>query len=203
MLKIAFIINLTIVICQALTFGHIKDKKNIFKFYTYLQNFIAMIVSLIFSAFSILYVVYGREIPEFVRGLRYLASCSLLATMFIFVVFLGAGRKIAITEDDFLPGFSPKTANVIMHYFCPVLSSISFLLFEREISLCNSIWTGIAAIPSCIYWFIYIVLSSTKLWDEPYKFTSNGGKNSLLEILHFCLVPLSFIAISFILWNLK
>ncbi len=203
MLIIAFIINLIIVICEFLTLGHIRSKRNILKYYTYLQNFIGLIVSLIFCICLIVCIVSDRAIPEFVKGLRYVATCGLLATMLVFIVFLGAGKKIAITEDDFLFGFSAKTGNIILHYICPILSLVSFVLFEREINLSNGIWTGIVAIPSCIYWATYILLSVTKLWEEPYNFTSQKGKNNICESLSVLTIPLSFMAISFILWNVK
>ena len=48
-------------------------------------------------------------------------------------------------------------ANIILHYICPILSLVSFLLFEREIKISNGIWTAIVAIPSCIYWITYII----------------------------------------------
>ena len=179
MLILAFIINLMIVICEVLTLGHIKGKRNILKYYTYLQNFIALIVSFVFSVCLIVYIVFDKRILEFAKGLRYVATCGLLTTMFVFIVFLGAGKKIAITEDDFLFSFRPKTANIILHYICPILSLMSFVFFEREIHLSNSIWTGIAPIPSCIYWVTYMVLSVTKLWEEPYNFTSEKEKNNI------------------------
>ena len=203
MFLLAFIINLIIVICEILTLGHIRGKRNILKYYTYLQNFIALIVSIIFSVCSIVCIVSDGTVPEFVKGLRYVATCGLLATMLVFVVFLRAGKKIAITEDDFLYGFSPKIANIILHYICPLLSLVSFVFCEREIDLTNDIWTGIAAIPSCVYWIAYGVLSATKLWEEPYNFSSEGEKNKISEIIIVLLIPLSFIAISFVLWNVK
>jgi hypothetical protein len=203
MLIAAFIINVIMIICEFRTLGHIRGKGNVLKYYTYLQNFIGLIVSLIFCICLIVCTVSGRTIPEFVKGLRYTATCGLLATMLIFITFLGAGKKIQITEDDFLFGYSPKTANIILHYVCPILSLVSFVLFEREIPLSNGVWTGIVAIPSCIYWIIYIVLSATKLWEEPYDFASRGEKNNIVEILTVLLIPLSFIAISFILWNIQ
>ena len=203
MLIAAFIINLIIVICEFLTLGHIRGKRNILKYYTYLQNFIGLIVSFIFCICLIPCIVSDRTIPEFVKGLRYTATCGLLATMLIFIAFLGAGKKIQITEDEFVFGYSPKTANIILHYICPTLSLVSFVLFEREITLTNGVWTGIVAIPSCIYWIIYIVFSVTKRWEEPYDFASQGEKNNIGEILSVLLIPLSFVAISFILWNIK
>lgn len=203
MLKIALLIHLILAICQLYTLGHIRGKRNILKYYTYLQNFLALIVSLVFVAFLIVSMVSDREMPECIKGLRYVATCGLAATMFIFIAFLGAGKKIAITEDDFLRGFHPQMANAILHYVCPILSLVSFVLFERELPLSNGIWTGLVAIPSCIYWIIYTVLSVTKRWEEPYDFASQEENSKLREMMPFFLIPLSFIAISFVLWNIK
>ena len=203
MLIIAFIINLIIVICELCVLGHIKGKWNILKYYTYLQNFLTVIVSLTFSVCLGVCTLTNKMVPEFIKGLRYVTTCGLLATMFIFVVFLGAGKKIEITEDDFLFGFHPRTANIILHYICPVLSCVSFLLFEKEIHISNDIWTAIAPIPSCIYWVAYLILSLTKSWEEPYNFASHGEQNKIGDVLSVALIPLSFIFISYILWNLK
>ncbi len=135
--------------------------------------------------------------PDICKIARY------VATMFIFIVFLGNGKKTAITQEDFLSGFSPKKANIILHYVCPMISLLSFVFFERQVDLTNDIWTGIVAIPSCAYWIVYIVLYKTELWKEPYNFTVSSKKNNLLEILNMLLIPLSFIAISFVLCNVK
>ena len=203
MLITALIINTVIVISEFVTLGHIRGKRNILKYYTYLQNFLALIASLIFSVCSVVCLISGRAIPESIRGLRYVTTCGLSATMFMFIVFLGAGKKIAITEDDFLPGIRPVTANIILHYICPILSIVSFLLFEREITVSNGIWTAIAAIPSCVYWIAYMLLSLTNAWDEPYNFASPGKNCKIWDMLSVFLIPFSFIGISYILWNMK
>ena len=91
---------------------------------------------------------------------------------------------------------------MLLHYVCPAVSLLSFAVFERSIGLSSDIWTGLTAIPSCVYWVVYWILSAAKLWEEPYDFTSKG-KNNLVEILTFVLIPLSFMAISFVLWNIK
>ena len=203
MLITALILNLVILVCELYALGHIKGKLNILKYYTYLQNFLSLITSLICSVYLTISITSGEMMPEFVKGLRYVTTCGLVATMFIFIVFLGNGKRIAMTEDDILPGFSSQKANIIFHYVCPIVSLLSFVIFERHIDLTNVIWTGIVAIPSFIYWIVYIVLSKTKLWKEPYDFTEASKKNNILEILTVLLIPLSFIAISFVLWNIK
>lgn len=137
--------------------------------------------------------------------MRYIATTGLIATMFIYVVFLSSKNKNLMSEKDFISGFSPKKANFILHYFCPVISLLSFVIFERQIILTQSEWTGYVAIPSCLYWIIYAILSATNLWEEPYDFTSTKEKkkNTLLEALVMMSIPLSFILISYILWNIK
>ena len=79
------------------------------------------------------------------------------------------------------------------------------IVFEREITLTNSIWTGLAPLPSCLYWLVYLILSLTKLWEEPYELASkiNGVKGLLLEIFTLILIPIVFILVSFLLWQIK
>ncbi len=194
----ALIANLAIAICEAYIFWHVRHKCDILKYYTYLQNGLSLVSSLLFVGF----MVFDNEVPEIINGFRYITTCGLVATMFIFVFFLGAGKKVMITNDDFLPGVSPAVANAILHYICPMLSLASFLFFEREFCLSNPIWTGLVALPSCLYWVVYAILSVMKLWDEPYDFTDSGG-SKIREALPFVLIPVSFIAISYVIWNIR
>lgn len=196
---IALIINILIIILEIFTLHKLKRKLDMLKFYTYLQNLLTLIVSIVLVIYLTLNLLSNTIIPEYVRGLRYIVTCGLVSTTFIFVVFLGAGKKLSITEDDFKKGLSPKLANVILHYICPLLSTVSFIFFEKEILLNNGIWTLIVALPSCLYWIVYILLSTTKKWEEPYNFSTN----KVLEILTYILIPISFIVFSIILWNVK
>ena len=196
---ISLIINILIIVLESYTLLKIKRKTDIFKYYTYLQNLIALVVSFIFVFYLLFNLINNYIIPEYGRGLRYIATCGLASTTFIFVVFLGAGKKRTITDDDFKKGLNPKLGNIILHYICPLLSIISFIFFEKEILVNNGIWTLIVALPSCLYWIVYIILSVTKKWEEPYNFSYN----KVLEILTYILIPISFILFSFILWDLK
>jgi hypothetical protein len=200
MLEASFIINLIIVIVEIIVLSHIKEKINIFKYYTYLQNFLLTLTSLIYCIFLLIHFITNNQFIELVKGLRYIATCGVVSTTFIFVVFLQCGKRAPITKDDFIGNFNHIFANIILHYICPLLSLISFVVFEREIILNSGLWTMIVAIPSCLYWLIYIILTSTKVWKEPYDFTY---KKKIWEVLTMILIPLSFILISFIIWNIK
>lgn len=205
LLSISLLLNLIIVGCEIWTLSKIREKINIIKYYTFLQNFLALIISSIFSVYLIMNIFREGTIPEFIKGMRYIATCGLISTMFIYVVFLSSKNKNLMSEKDFVSNFSPKKANFILHYFCPVISLLSFVIFERQIILTQSEWTGYVAIPSCLYWIIYAILSANNLWEEPYDLTSTmeKKKNNLIEILVMIAIPLSFILISYILWNIK
>ena len=156
MLIIALILNIILIGLELMVLISIKGKRNILKYYTYLQNFLSLITSFIFSLCLIFCLSFKESIPEFIKGLRYVSTCGLLATSFIFLIFLRKENK-------------------------------------------NVIWTALVAIPSCLYWLVYLILSASKKWDEPYEFST---KNKFIEVLTFILIPISFIVISIILWNI-
>lgn len=193
LIDIALILNIIIILLEAYALLSIKHKAHIFKYYTYLQNFITLLISILFSAF------YFFEIFEFIKGLRYVATCGLISTMIIYALFLR--KENIISKEDVLNNVNPKIINIFLHYICPILSLVSFVFFEREIVLENGIWTMIVNIPSIAYWGIYIVLSSAKKWQEPYKFSNN--KNKWVEAFVYIAIPLIFIMICIILWNIK
>lgn len=204
MLIAALALNLILIACEIWTFSKLRRKTDIIKYYTYLQNLLALMVSILFSVYLVVALFGSGAVPEYVRGLRYVATCGLAAATFIYVLFLSPNKQNVMSEQDFISDFSPKTANFLLHYFCPAVSFLSFVVFERQLPLTESIWTGLAAIPSCLYWVIYLILSAAKLWKEPYDFTpANGRKNAFLEVLTMAALPLSYILISFILWNIK
>ena len=170
-----------------------------------MQNFLALIISIIFSVYLIIAIFLNGTIPEFMKGMRYIATCGLIVAMFIYIVFLSANNNNLLSEKDFTTNFNPKKANFILHYFCPIISLLSFVLFERQIDLTKPEWTAYVAVPSCIYWLTYIILSATNLWEEPYDFTltKQKRKNHLLEIFVIMIIPLLFILISNVLWEIK
>lgn len=206
-LIIAFILNVLLILLEVVIFLKVKHKSSILKFYTFLQNFIALIISIIFCGFAVRELAEHGNIPELVKGLRYTATCGLAATMFVFAVFLAPRFKSGKSEShtDLFGGLEPKKANLLLHYICPIISIVSFLLFERGTVLTDSAWTEYAAIPSCIYWIIYILLTMTHLWKEPYGLVASKTKkkNHLVNILLLIAIPALFILLSYILYWLN
>ncbi len=202
-LIISLILNLIIVGCEIWILSKIRNKVNIIKYYTFLQNFISLIIGIIFCVYLVIAIFFEGTIPQFIKGFRYIATSGLIATMFIYVVFLSQNSKNLMNEKDFISKFNPKVANFVLHYFCPVISLLSFVLFERQIVLNQPEWTLYVMIPSCLYWIIYLILSVTGLWKETYDFSLSKNKNKFIEIITMISLPLSFILISYVLWNIK
>lgn len=74
LLSISLVLNLIIVGCEIWTLSKIKRKIYIIKYYTFLQNFLALIISIIFSVYLIIAIFQNGTIPEFIRGMRYIAT---------------------------------------------------------------------------------------------------------------------------------
>ena len=119
MLIAALVINLIILICEIYVLIKVRRKRNIFKYYTFLQNFLTAIVSSIFIVYLILNILFSHQITEYIKGMRYVSSCGLITTTIIYVLFLSSNNKNMLSNEDFVK-LNPKIANVLLHYLCPI-----------------------------------------------------------------------------------
>ena len=67
MLIMALVINIIIIVFEMFIFIKLKDKRDVFKYYTFLQNFIALMTGIIFVIFVIMNLFFDILIPEFIR----------------------------------------------------------------------------------------------------------------------------------------
>ncbi len=202
-LAVAFALNLTTIACQIFALANIKNKIDIFKYYTYLQNLLALVFSAIFCLFVVVHWIWDNPILQFVRGLRYVGTCGLVATMTIYLLFIGKGKNV-ITQKDVCEKVSPRLVDLLLHYLCPVVSLLSFVLFERTLPLSDGIWTALVNAPSVLYWIAYLLLTVKKAWKQPYDFSSKDNKSSnFRQALTFVLIALIFVAICILVWNVK
>lgn len=202
----AMVLNAAIAVLEILVLTKLSNKKDICKYYTYLSNLIAAFVSAVFFGFALYTLLSGNPYPLWLKGLRFVSTYMLVTTLFIFSLVLLPSRKAenTITEKDFT-GVRPQIANLILHYLCPVLSAVSFLLLERQPVLADPIWTLLSAIPTILYWLVYLFLSIAKLWKDPYGFFEPSQKpktflNTLTDCLIFLLIPALSIGLHFLLW---
>lgn len=204
LLYAALLSNLTLCAAEIYCLARLRKKRDIFRYYTFLQNFLALVASFLFCIMLARHLFSGAAMAEYPSGLRYMAGCGLSSAALIYFLFLSSNDKNTIKEADFT-GLSPGRANFLLHIFCPALSLLSFVFFERALPLSSSFWTGLAALPSALYWAAYLILSAAGLWEEPYELSSGSSKapKRLMEMLSFILLPALFILSSLVLWEIR
>lgn len=202
LLCIALVLNIFLFLSEGYILSRVRKKIDILKYYTYLQNLLSVIVSIVSSIFITIHLINNNPIPGFVRGIRYIATCGIIFASFMYIVFLSSNKENCFTKDDFNK-LDYRKANLFLHYICPIVSLLSFIIFENQIVSETSIWTALVAIPSCLYWVIYLILTYTKIWKAPYNFTSDKKHNIVVEIIGFISIPAIFILVSYVLWNIS
>ena len=202
----ALVLNALIVGLEIFVLSQLSNKKDVLKYYTYLSNFITLITGVVFVVVTCLNLVSGAQTPLWLKGLRFCATYMLVTTLFVFSVVLLPWHKSGntITASDFSTGISPKLANLILHYLCPVISAISFILLERQPVLESSEWTLYGAIPTILYWIMYLILTATHLWKEPYGLAgSKKGSSSTAGTMLLLLIPFMSMGLDYLLWWLN
>lgn len=188
----AVILNVIIILLEIYVLKNLKRKKDIFKYYTCLQNLFLLIS-------SITYLILMNINPNIARGLRYVATTGALTAAIVYILFLSSNEKNRISKKDVTKNTNPKLINFLVHGLCPILALLSLTMFESIPDYnVNDVWTIIAAVPSLIYMICFLYLSVTKKWKQPYDFKS---KNKYFDLLTMILIPIIFISISYFLWQ--
>lgn len=202
----ALALNVAIVTMEVFVLSHLSNKWDLLKYYTYLSNFIALITGIIFVVVTVLNLVSSNSTPVWLKGIRFSATYMLVTTLFVFSVVLLPWHSSGnlISHNDFSGSVSPKLANLVLHYLCPVLSAISFILFERKPVLSSSEWTFYGAIPTIIYWVIYLLLTAIHLWEDPYSLgKAEKGPRAIIGAFLGLLIPAMSMGLDYLLWWLN
>ena len=172
----ARIINLIIVIAEVITLLiTLKKKDRKIVYYTQISNFVCLIASL-------LLVIFGQK--PVVTMLRYLSSCMLLITFMVTAFIL-------------LPTF--KTIKLFtgrsfyLHLFCPALSLISYLFFEKHV---RTIWALLPLAVTVVYGLIMIYLNYKEKVDGPYPFFRINAIGKKKTVLWFAALAVLTTAVS-------
>ena len=189
----AIIINVIIILLEIYVIKNLKRKKDIFKYYTYLQNLLLLVS-------SIMYLILININPNIAIGLRYVATTGSLTAGVVYIFLLSGNEKNRISKKDVSKNTNPKLINFLVHGLCPVLAFLNLVIFETIPNYnVSDIWTAITPLPSAIYMICFLYLSVTNKWKQPYDFK---GKNKYLDLLTMILIPIIFIFISYFLWQL-
>ncbi len=198
-LILSLLFNSAIIVIETFVLLKVAEKKNIFKFYTFLSNFIALVVGIVFVGAGFIALLSNSTVPIWMKGLRFSATHSLASTLLVFAAVLMPLYKNGTISNEIklFDGIGEKNANLLLHYICPILSIVSFLLFERNPALYDSQWTLYAALPSIIYWALYLVLTTAHCWKEPYGLARNGKAKGKCFLV---LIPVMSVGIDYLLW---
>ena len=177
---IAYILNVILFIFGVA--GLIITLKNMeigemFSYYTQDSNIFSMLVSGVY----LFYI--KKEIPGWLRKLRFAATVSLMLTFTVVILVLGPMYGVESYPWLFFHG-----ANFFYHVSCPILSFISCILFEKNGRIIMKD-TVIAIIPTLIYALILIILNVLNVVHGPYPFLYVHEQPVFMSIIWGIVIP--------------
>ena len=157
----AALLNAAIVVLEIVAVCHNIREGGfpVFRYYTVLSNVLAGIVSLLYVVFF--FVRHGQP-PRLLACARYFATCCLTVT-FLVVVFVLA--PLMHTFWSLL-----LTGSMLyQHLLCPLLSLLSFAVFERDARLLARD-IPLSLIPTVLYGAVTVPLNIARVMRGPYPF---------------------------------
>lgn len=175
-------------------------KLGMFKFFTVDSNIFMGIISLIFSIYEIKLLKGNiKFIPVNLYILKLISTVGVSLTLFVVFVYF-----VPITNFKILPMI--MNSNLFFHLIIPILSIISFTIFEKTNSL-KFKYTFLGLLSTLIYGLYYLInvlihMENFKVSPtyDFYWFVQNGVWTSVIVI------PIIFIityTICLILWKLN
>lgn len=136
-----------------------------FTFYTENSNFFTAFVCLLMALFQLNALLTGREVPLWVKRLKFIATCCLTMT-FLTVVFVLAPYY----KDEGGVVFLLTASSMLYHHLLnPLCAFVSFTLLEREPRLSGRN-VFCALIPTLLYGSIVVYANVQRWIVGPYPF---------------------------------
>lgn len=164
---LSIILNLTVVRVEpiAIRMSWEAVGEQTLTFYTENSNLFSAAVCLLVAVCQVWALFTGRELPRWVKRLKFLAACCLTMT-FLTVVFVLApyypdqgGVFFLLTESSML----------YHHLINPLCVFVSFVFLEREPRL-SARNIPLALVPTAVYGAIALWANVQRLWAGPYPF---------------------------------
>jgi len=180
----ALVLNLAVAVLSAVgtAIGFQKYGTEMFAFYTVDSNLFAMLSCLVYAACLVRKLTAGKEIPAPAAMAKYTAVCCLSVTFLIVVLVLAPmngpeGFRMMLLSDDML----------YHHLFCPILSALSFFLFDR-VPFRAGRSARYAMLPTVLYAAVIIVLNLLKVIAGPYPFLMVYQQPVCMSVLWLILI---------------
>ena len=157
--KLALGSNILLIVLAGLGLYFSIVDKNAFLYYSDNAGMFALSSSIIYVI-----IVLAKKEPNFLcLALRYVSTACLALTL------VGTFYVATTTGENYLDSFI-KGSHLFNNLLCPIVSFVSFTLFEgdRRLNKKKTIWY--ALIPTVIYGVIMLVCNVTNTFTGPYSF---------------------------------
>ena len=157
--KLALGSNILLIVLAGLGLYFSIVNKNAFLYYSDNVGMFALSSSIIYVI-----IVLAKKEPNFLcLALRYVSTACLVLTL------VGTFYVATTTGENYLDSFI-KGSHLFNNLLCPIVSFVSFTLFEgdRRLNKKKTIWY--ALIPTVIYGIIMLVCNVSNTFTGPYSF---------------------------------
>lgn len=157
--KLALGSNILLIVLAGLGLYFSIVDKNAFLYYSDNAGMFALSSSIIYVI-----VILTKKEPNFLSlALRYVSTTCLVLTL------VGTFYVATTTGENYLDSFI-KGSHLFNNLLCPIVSFVSFTIFEgdRRLNKKKTIWY--ALIPTVIYGIIMLVCNLTNTFTGPYSF---------------------------------
>lgn len=172
--KLALGSNILLIVLAGLGLYFSIVDKNAFLYYSDNAGMFALSSSIIYVI-----VVLTKKEPNFLSlALRYVSTTCLVLTL------VGTFYVATTTGENYLDSFV-KGSHLFNNLLCPIVSFVSFTMFEgdRRLNKKKTIWY--ALIPTVIYGIIMLVCNVTNTFTGPYPFMMINDNPVYLTVIVF------------------
>ena len=172
--KLALGSNILLIVLASLGLYFSIVDKNAFLYYSDNAGMFALSSSIIYVI-----IVLAKKEPNFLcLALRYVSTACLVLTL------VGTFYVATTTGENYLDSFI-KGSHLFNNLLCPIVSFISFTMFEgdRRLNKKKTIWY--ALIPTVIYGIIMLVCNVSNTFTGPYSFMMINDNPVYLTVIVF------------------
>lgn len=172
--KLALGSNILLIVLAGLGLYFSIVDKNAFLYYSDNAGMFALSSSIIYVI-----IVLAKKEPNFLcLALRYVSTACLVLTL------VGTFYVATTTGENYLDSFI-KGSHLFNNLLCPIVSVISFTLFEgdRRLNKKKTIWY--ALIPTVIYGIIMLVCNVSNTFTGPYSFMMINDNHVYVTVIVF------------------
>ena len=172
--KLALGSNILLIVLAGLGLYFSIVDKNAFLYYSDNAGMFALSSSIIYVI-----IVLAKKEPNFLcLALRYVSTTCLVLTL------VGTFYVATTTGENYLDSFI-KGSHLFNNLLCPIVSFVSFTMFEgdRRLNKKKTIWY--ALIPTVIYGIIMLVCNVTNTFTGPYPFMMINDNPVYITVIVF------------------